>query len=348
MQALRIEFLGVDFSHQCLRTSICHLTLDGLSDDEAGELLLGAARVPDAQRSTVEGDAQAVVSLLSSHPLALIQAGSYISRGHRILAEYPRVFAQQRKRLLAFQPAQAHSRYRDVYATFEASAGILRASAEIILPSSTTESDRDALELLSVLAICGPSRLPLPTFEAGWKGAQKIGPDQANGNHDALRLTPWHGSRLPSFIQAGADAWDSFRLILERVDARVDTRLGKRWRRLFVLMNNLLAHVGLDRRKVGERWFPVYELTARNLVHYGKVKEAVSLLEEVVKIREQILAQDHPSRLASQHELATIYWDLNRHNNAVHMMKHVVGIRSKVLDEQHPDRKNSEAWLKPI
>ncbi|CAO1606513.1 hypothetical protein XANCAGTX0491_010013 [Xanthoria calcicola] len=141
-------------------------TLDGLSDDEAGELLLRAARVPDAQRSTVEGDAQVVVSLLSSHPLVLIQAGSYISQGHCKLAEYPRVLVQQRKRLLAFRPAQAYSRYRDVYATFEASAGILRASAEIIPPSSTTESAKDALELLSVLATCGPSRLPLPMFEA--------------------------------------------------------------------------------------------------------------------------------------------------------------------------------------
>ena len=110
-------------------------------------------------------------------------------------------------------------------------------------------------------------------------------------------------------------------------------------------MNNLLAHVGLDRRKVGERWLPAYELTARNLVHYGKVKEAVSLLEEVVKIREQTLAEDHLSRLASQHELATIYWNLNRHNKAVHMMKHVVGIKSQALDEEHSDRKNSEAWL---
>lgn len=178
-------------------------TLDGLSDDKAGELLLRAARVPDAQRLTVEGDAQVVVSLLSSYPLALIQARSYISRGY---CEYPRVFIQQRKRLLVFRPAQAHSRYRYVYATFKASAGILRASAEIIPPSSTTESAREALELLSVLATCGPSRLPLPMFEAGWKGAQKIGPDQANGDDDALRLTPWHGSRLLSSIQAGADA----------------------------------------------------------------------------------------------------------------------------------------------
>ncbi len=100
-----------------------------------------------------------VASLLQSHPLALIQAAAYVSRGHCTLAEYPRVFAQQRQRLLAFRPAQGQSRYRDVYATFEASAGILQ--------SAHTEAAADALQLLPVLATSEPSRLPLPLFEAG-------------------------------------------------------------------------------------------------------------------------------------------------------------------------------------
>ena len=95
----------------------------------------------------------------------------------------------------------------------EASAEILRASVEMMPPSSTTESVRDTLELLPVLATDGPGRLPLQVFEVGWKGTQEIGPDSADENDDALRLTPWHVSHLSSFIQAGADAWDSFRLI---------------------------------------------------------------------------------------------------------------------------------------
>jgi hypothetical protein len=35
--------------------------------------------------------------------------------------------------------------------------------------------------------------------------------------------------------------------------------------------------------------------------------EAVALLEQVVKVREQTLAQDHPSRLTSQHSLTMAY-----------------------------------------
>lgn len=73
-----------------------------------------------------------------------------------------------------------------------------------------------------MLAGCGPSRLTLGVFEAGWRGAQKIGLNRVvnndsdnddNNDKDALGLTPWHVSRLPSFMQAGADTWDSFRLI---------------------------------------------------------------------------------------------------------------------------------------
>ena len=374
-----------------------------------------------------------LVSLLNSHPLALIQAGSYVSRGHCTLADYPAVFSQQRKRLLAFRPAQARSRYGDVYAMFEASAEILKASAEAIPPSSTTESARDALELLPVLASCGPSRMPLLVFEAGWKSAQKIGPDQAGEDDNALRLTAWHVSRLPSFIQAGADAWDSFRLIeatqlckafalvsiddhdgflsvsmhtlvhawaRDRADAieqheawlatgclmaasRSDNEL---WRqrgrqlqphlqaltswdtnrifgsepltkitsilmvcerllydmrddaRVFVLMNHLLAHLGVDGQKVEERWLAVYELTARNLVNYGKVEEAVSLLEQVIKIEEQTLAEHHPDRLVSQHALAGAYQANGQVPEAVSLLKRVVKIREQTQAENHPDR----------
>ena len=100
------------------------INLEGLSKTEARELLLRAAYVPTDQYETLKGYADVVVLLLQSHPLALIQAGSYISRGHCTLKEYPEVYEQQRKRLLVFRPSQAQSRYRDVYATFEASATI--------------------------------------------------------------------------------------------------------------------------------------------------------------------------------------------------------------------------------
>jgi hypothetical protein len=372
-----------------------------------------------------------VVSLLQSHPLALIQAGAYVSRGHCTLAEYPLVFAQQRQRLLTFRPAQAQSRYRDIYATFEASADILQLSP--------TESAADALQLLPVLAICGPSRLPLPLFEAGWKGAQSISSRNA-GDNDIIKLTPWYISHLLPLLQTDANAWDSFRLIeainllkafslvstdrydgflsvsmhplthawardrqemAEQHDSWVTTGClvaisrGNRdfWRqhkrqlqphvqvliaweinrmftseplveitsilincgwllydmrddiKLFVLMQSLFTYLSLDPRTVDRDWLAVYDLTACNLVNYGKVKDAVSLLEQVVKIREQTLAEDHPSRLASQHALARAYQANGQVKEAVSLLEQVVKIWEQTLAEDHPSRLASQHTL---
>jgi hypothetical protein len=55
---------------------------------------------------------------------------------------------------------------------------------------------------------------------------------------------------------------------------------------LTVLMYYLSTHLELDRQTVNRRWLDVYELTAWNFINYGKIKEVVSLLEQVVKIRE--------------------------------------------------------------
>ncbi|KAL6240627.1 hypothetical protein RBB50_012454 [Rhinocladiella similis] len=76
-----------------------------------------------------------------------------------------------------------------------------------------------------------------------------------------------------------------------------------------------------------------------------EIKDAVSLLEEVVKIREQTLEPDHPDRLASQHALAVMLWEVGQRVDALQLMEHVVEERKKMLGEEHPDRKSSEAHL---
>ena len=419
-------------NQECSRyaTEKC-IDLDGLPEAEARELLLRAAGVPRDHHQAFEDDAQGVAILLRSHPLALIQAGLYVSRGHCTLAEYPRAFAQQRERLLAFRPAQAQSRYRDVYTTFEASAGFLQ--------SLCTESAADALQLLSVLATCGPSRLPLPLFEAGWTGAQSTSSSNA-GDDDVIKLTPWHVSHLLPLMQANAQEWDSFRLIeaisllkafslvstdtasgflsvsmhpltwawaRDRQDvkgqhnswvtmgcliasSRVDDRFWRQHRqqlqphvqaliawdisemfvferpmeiayilvtcgwllydmrddaKLFVLMHNLLIHLDLDRQNVDRRWLEVYELTAWNLINYGKIKEAVSLLQQVFKIREQTLAVVHPARLISEQALARAYYANGQVKEAIILLEHIIKIEAQTLAEDHPARLASRREL---
>ena len=288
-----------------------------------------------------------------------------MSRGHCTLAKYPHVYRRQRQRLSTFRPKQAQSRYGDVYATFEASASILQSSAQT-LQSSDAEVARDALQVLPLLAAYGPSRVPLSLFEGSWRGAQSVsdaGVD-ADGT-DVERLTGWHVSRLPSFLQAGDDTWDSFRLVeavqllkafslvttddsdgclhvsthpLIHAWARDRQSEGTQheswltagclvaissldddlWRRqarqlqphlqavtgwemavmfaqepvtmiacvvmkcgwlmdkmrddrvLFLMMQRLCAHLGLEQSTVDSKWLPVYELMARNFYNHGQ------------------------------------------------------------------------------
>ncbi|KAL8861899.1 MAG: hypothetical protein Q9178_001768 [Gyalolechia marmorata] len=194
------------------RNEDCHLyasrlvKLEGLPASDARELLLHTTNIPREQWNTYQDDAQEVATLLQSHPLALIQAGAYISRAHCRIAEYPRVFNRQRKRLLKFRPKQAQSRYGDVYATFEASASFLQVSQ--------TKAAKDALQLLSMLGICAASRLPLQRlFGEGWNGAQGISSRNRSEDDGSLHLTSWHVSHLPSLLEADPDAWDPFRLV---------------------------------------------------------------------------------------------------------------------------------------
>ena len=194
-------------NEECAQYAITkHVALAALPDEAAQELILTAARLRGDDRAAAHANAITVANLLNSHPLALIQAGAYISRGHCTMGQYPEEYARQRKRLMRFRPKQASSRYGDVFTTFEASAEALSLARD--------KTAWDALELLPMLAVCGPSRLPLPLFKAGWEGAQtgSLASRMAMEPKEPC-LTAWHISHLPSLIMSNTDSWDSFRLL---------------------------------------------------------------------------------------------------------------------------------------
>jgi tetratricopeptide (TPR) repeat protein len=64
----------------------------------------------------------------------------------------------------------------------------------------------------------------------------------------------------------------------------------------------------------------------------------VSLLEQVVKIWEQTLAEGHPYRLASQYMLARAYEANGQVKEAVSLLAQVIKIQEQTLAEDHPSR----------
>jgi tetratricopeptide (TPR) repeat protein len=405
--------------------------LEGLDKEDAPRLLLKAAEIPTDQCSMYDTDVRTVATLLGSHPLALIQAGSYVARGHCTLQEYPQVYQRHRQRLLQFHCIQEQSRYRHVYATFEASADVLESSGD--------ETTQDALQLLSVLSMMGSNRLPLSIFEAAWKGAQKISLNTIEDD-DVGNLSAWHVSQLVSLVQTDSNEWDSFRVVQashllkslslvfedtqggltsismhplthawakdrqsqkaqEQAWASVgsmiavsgfDTGLwpvreqqlrphlhcfldrsvmgmfscGPRLMivpilshcgrllhelrddaRLFALLSDIFSLLKVDSTTPRREWLILYNLAASSLLRLGKTSKSVQLLEQVIKIRKQIQAEDHPDRRASQHELARAYLANGQVKEAVQLLEHVVKIEEQILAEDRPDRLTSQHEL---
>ncbi|KAL9109382.1 MAG: hypothetical protein Q9187_008170 [Circinaria calcarea] len=139
--------------------------LEGLDPKHSIQLLLKAAGIPEELWPSYDQQAKDVVDLLGSHTLALIQAGAYIAKGHRLLEQYPEEYHRQRKRLLKYRPNQAQSRYKDVYATFEVSADVLE--------NSQSETAHDTLGLLAILSMLHSSALSLQIFEDAWEGSRQ-------------------------------------------------------------------------------------------------------------------------------------------------------------------------------
>ena len=78
--------------------------LPGLDEDDSLHLLLQASAIPTLQWAASKETAGAITKSLWSHPLAILQAGAYISRGHCSLDQYLGAYNQERRRLLQFLP----------------------------------------------------------------------------------------------------------------------------------------------------------------------------------------------------------------------------------------------------
>ncbi|KAH7354935.1 hypothetical protein BKA65DRAFT_549010 [Rhexocercosporidium sp. MPI-PUGE-AT-0058] len=397
--------------------------LEGLEEEDSKNLLLKAAEVPRESWSSCGYDAKEVVNLLGSHPLALIQAGAYISQGHCQLGQYPKVYQRQRRRLLKHRPTQAQSRYCDVYATFEASADVLE--------RSQSECASDALRLLEILSMLSSSVLPLQIFEETWKGCKKVSraSDEARGIDECSQD---HVSKLPSFMALEEDEWDSFRLTkatfllaslslvtrhdlkgysglsmhalthawakdrqdlgrqgevwiisgcvlgLSRLNIRFwqaqerpllphvlcyleievkkafgpgskpivtsillkcaqallgmrqDTRLGQ-------LLEVVFIELQQNPNKPSEDFLPLYDLQERSLTNLGKNEAAKALLQQILRIRVDVLGKTHPDTLMTMNNLALMLSRQGKYADAEAMNRQTLKIREEVLGKTNPD-----------
>ena len=174
--------------------------LDDLEPELARELLYRAADIAKSQWKEKEEAATAILRILGSHTLAIIQAGAFIKKGLCSLEQYPTVFKQQQGKLLKFHAKQNLSTYGNVYATFEVSAEYLQNSP---LPEAS-----DALDLLHIIAFMHNSGVSETMFQRASEYAYKLG--ESGTINDIWSLVS-HIARLPEYVVGWASFQDRIR-----------------------------------------------------------------------------------------------------------------------------------------
>ena len=159
----------------------------------ARKLLLRATSIIESQWKEKEKAAMAVVNILGSHTLAIIQAGAYIRQNLCTLEEYPTLFQEKRVQLLEFYSRQNLSVYHNVYTTFEVSAEYLQKSK---LPESL-----DALDLLHTLAFMHNNGISEIMFQRASQYASELKDSGINNDEEVLALSMHHITRLPDYAQ---------------------------------------------------------------------------------------------------------------------------------------------------
>ena len=172
-------------------------TLGDLEPELARELLLRATDIVESRWKEKEKAAMAVVRILGSHTLAIIQAGAFIRQKLCTLEQYPTIFQQQKGQLLKFHSKRNLSVYRNVYTTFEV-------SAEYLLNSKLPEG-LDALNFLHTLAFMHNSGISETMFQRASEYASKLR-DTGTVNNEVLSLSVRRVARLPEYAQQG---WSS-------------------------------------------------------------------------------------------------------------------------------------------
>ncbi|KAK5991124.1 Nephrocystin-3-like protein [Cladobotryum mycophilum] len=177
--------------------------LGSLGEEDCVKLLLNVIGTPEESKPECKPAAEVIAKELGYHALALLHAGAYIASGHCSIEAYPAEFRRQKDRLLSFNLSQSQSRYRNVYATFEASA--------LVLQTSEAESAKDALVLMDILSTLHYENISLDVFDYAWHGSK-----WALNNDPSVeaihQLSQWHVSQLPSFLEVSPSSWNKDRL----------------------------------------------------------------------------------------------------------------------------------------
>ncbi|KNB16589.1 hypothetical protein FOXG_14414 [Fusarium oxysporum f. sp. lycopersici 4287] len=286
--------------------------------------------------------------LLTYLPLAITQAAAYLNENQITLMEYLYLFKntdRDRIELLSaeFQDDTRYAQSQDPVAT-----------TWFISFNQIRKADELASRILVFLACVEPKAVPQSMLPKGESQQQLT---RAIGTLCGYGFLNRRGSSetfdMHSLVHLATRSWvaknDSEQEQSQAAIARLnevfptdDWENRDLWRQYLPHVIKLLSTFKDD---WSEEPCELGYWAGRCLLVDGRVTEAVEMLEHVVAVEETTLAENHPSRLASQHELARAYKANGQVEEAVKLLKHVVVVRETTLAQNHPDRLVSEELL---
>jgi tetratricopeptide (TPR) repeat protein len=113
------------------------------------------------------------------------------------------------------------------------------------------------------------------------------------------------------------------------LDMRQDTRLGQ-------LLEAIFIELRQNPNKPSEEFLPLYDLQERSLTNLGKNEAAQALLQQVIRIKEEVLGKTHPDTLATMSNLALVLSRQGKYADAEAMNRQTLEILEEVLGKMHP------------
>ncbi|KAJ7714860.1 hypothetical protein B0H16DRAFT_512395 [Mycena metata] len=325
-----------------------------MEEEDAVALLLKSA----LQMATVHTEqiAAEIVKLLHYLPLAIVQAGAFISKS-RNLDGYLALYTKNQVRLLSEKPAQSHDRYaRTVYTTWQMSFDQLTPPAAMFLQHcSFLHYNGISEEIFSYASKYhwysnGPSKEELqkpleflshfmePTGE--WNSLRFL---EATNEVQSYSLMSFDAEKKLFFIHPLVHSWS--RRTVQNPNGHMFTigsilgmAISERpeWD---VQLTNLLLypHVELAiQMNTKVAW--VFKLQyAIILWEGGRYKQAEKLQEEVLEEQKQLLGENHPDTLCTMVSVASLHLALGGYQKAKELQSVVLEKRTQLLGETHSD-----------
>ncbi|KAJ7700632.1 P-loop containing nucleoside triphosphate hydrolase protein [Mycena metata] len=333
-----------------------------MEEEDAVALLLKSA----LQKATVHTEqiAAEIVKSLHHLPLAIVQAGAFISKS-RNLDGYLALYTKNQARLLSEKPAQSHDHYaRTVYTTWQMSFDRLTPPAAMFLQHCAfLHYNGISEEIFSYASKYqfypkGPSEEELqkpleflshfvePTGE--WDSLRFL---DATNEVQSYSLISFDAEKKVFSIHPLVHSWS--RGTVQNPEGYMFTMgsiLGMaiserpQWD---MQLTSLLLHPHVElaiqmNTKVAWLFKSQYAIIFRE---GGKYKQVEKLDEEVLEELKQILGDHHPDTLRTMGNLSSSYSGLGEHQKAKELQGIVLEKRKRLLGENHPDTLHTMARL---